>query len=214
MRLPSFFVSLLVGSIGSAVVFTAGCARESGSAPVPGAGAARANANTAQLVEVVTLARRDLAETLHLVGSLAANESAEMRTEIGGIVREIYFDEGQEVKAGQLLLKIDDAELRAQAAQVEARYNLAKLNVERSDNLSQSRTIAQSEADRARSEFAAAEAELSLIRLRLEKTEIKAPFDGVVGSRSISRRTGVSGSRMFPAGSIGSMLISEKRPKE
>ena len=151
-----------------------------------GSQAGRADANKAQVVEVVQIARRDLAETLSLVGSLAANESAEMRTEIGGIVRGIFFDEGQRVEQGALLVKIDDAELQAQAAQVEARFNLAKLNVARSENLAESRTIPQSEVDRARSEYAAAEAELSLIRLRLQKTEIRAPFDGVVGSRSIS----------------------------
>ncbi len=168
------------------VLLAAGCAKTDESRPATGSQASRADANRAQVVEVVELKKRDMTETLNLVGSLAANESAEMRTEIGGIVRGIYFDEGQQVKAGDLLLKIDDAELRAQQAQVEARFNLAKLNVERSENLSQSRTIAQSEFDRARSEFAAAEAELSLIRLRLSKTEIRAPFDGVVGSRTIS----------------------------
>ncbi|MCF3649479.1 efflux RND transporter periplasmic adaptor subunit [Synoicihabitans lomoniglobus] len=171
---------------GAALLLGSGCAKDDAKAPLTGAGAGRADARQAQVVEVVELSRRDLAETLSLVGSLAANESAQMRTEIGGIVRGIYFDEGQEVKSGDLLLKIDDAELRAQAAQVEARYNLAQLNVTRSENLSQSRTIPQSEVDRARSEFSAAEAERSLIRLRLEKTEIRAPFDGVVGSRDIS----------------------------
>lgn len=185
MRSRASQVFLSVVALAGALL-GAGCAKESGSRPVTGSQAGRADANRAQVVEVVTLKKRDLTETLNLVGSLAANESAEMRTEIGGIVRGIYFDEGQRVQAGDLLLKIDDAELRAQEAQIVARFNLAKLNVERSENLSQSRTIAQSEYDRARSEFAAAEAELTLIRLRLSKTEIRAPFDGVVGSRVIS----------------------------
>ncbi len=185
MRTLSPRASLAVIALTGAL-FASGCAKESGDRPATGSGAGRANANRAQPVEVVTLAKRDMVETLNLVGSIAANESAEMRTEIGGIVRGIYFDEGQQVKAGDLLLKIDDAELQAQQAQVEARFNLAKLNVERSENLSQSRTIAQSEYDRARSEFAAAQAELSLIRLRLSKTEIRAPFAGVVGARAIS----------------------------
>ncbi len=163
-----------------------GCGKKETGVAVGGAAAGKANANKPQVVEVITLEKRDLAETLNLVGSLAANESAAMRAEIGGIVRGIFFEEGQKVKAGDLLLKIDDQELRAQAAQIEARFNLARLNVERSESLSQSKTISQSEADRSRSEFSAAEAELSLIRLRLEKTEVRAPFDGVVGARSIS----------------------------
>jgi membrane fusion protein, multidrug efflux system len=169
-------------------LLVAGCGKPSAgsSSAGVGAGAARANANQPQAVEVTPIVRRDLAETLNLVGSLAPNESAEVRPEIGGIVRQIFFEEGQPVKRGDLLLKIDDSELRAQFAQVEARFELAKLNVARSSNLSETRTIPQSEYDRARSEFAASQAELSLLRLRLEKTEIRAPFDGIVGSRVIS----------------------------
>jgi membrane fusion protein, multidrug efflux system len=168
----------------SALLLTGCGGREKAAAP--GAGAARASAAQPQAVEVTPILRRDLAETLNLVGSLAANESAEIRPEIGGIVRQIFFEEGQPVKKGDLLLKIDDAELRAQFAQVEARFELAKLNVARSENLSETRTIPQSEFDRARSEFASAQAELSLLRLRLEKTDLRAPFDGIVGSRIIS----------------------------
>lgn len=143
-------------------------------------------ANRVQPVEVTAVERRDLADTLSLVGSLAANESAEIRPEITGIVRSIQFDEGTAVKKGDLLLKIDDAELKAQLAQVQARFELARANVERSKNLSETRTIPLSEYDKARSEYAAAQGELELLKSRLEKTEIRAPFDGVLGSRSIS----------------------------
>lgn len=181
-RIVWFQVSVLAVTAG-----LTGCAKEDPAArPVAGSGAGRANANQAQIVEVVELARRDLQETLHLVGSLAPNESAEVRAEIGGIVRGIYFEEGQRVKQGDLLVKIDDQELQAQFSQIEARYNLAQLNVTRSESLSETRTIPQSEVDRARSEHAAARAEMSLIRLRLEKTDIKAPFDGILGARTIS----------------------------
>lgn len=154
--------------------------------PGAGAGGGGGRGGQAQPVEVITLQRRDLAETVTVVGSLAPNEYAIIRPESAGLVRAIYFEEGQQVKQGDLLMKIDDSELRAQYAQVEARFNLAKANVERSENLSESRTISQSEMDRARSEFAASTAELSLLKLRLAKTEVKAPFDGVVGSRSLS----------------------------
>jgi membrane fusion protein (multidrug efflux system) len=176
-------VSLLL-AVGS--LLASGCGKKEETTALGGAGPGRANANKAQAVEVVILEKRDLTESLNLVGSLAANESAAMRAEIGGIVRGIFFEEGQRVKAGDVLLKIDDQELRAQAAQIEARFNLARLNVERSESLSQSKTISQSEVDRSRSEFSVTEAELALIRLRLEKTEVRAPFDGVVGARSIS----------------------------
>jgi membrane fusion protein (multidrug efflux system) len=137
-------------------------------------------------VEVTVVQRRDLQETLNLVGSLAANESAEIRPELAGVVRRIDFEEGGIVQAGDAMLHLDDTELQAQLAQVEARFELARLNVERSGNLSESRTIPQSEYDRARSEFAAAEAERRLLRTRLDRTVLRAPFDGTAGSRTIS----------------------------
>lgn len=158
----------------------AGCAREKSGNSTAVAG------QQAQAVEVAPVQRRDLRETLTVVGSMEANESAEIRPEIVGLVQGIYFEEGQAVKQGQLLMKIDDAELRAQYTQVEARFKLAELNVARSENLSETRTIPQSEFDRARSEFAAARAELEVLKLRIEKTSVKAPFDGVTGARRIS----------------------------
>jgi len=163
--------------------FHAGCARNKS---VEGGGAAGSPSQRVQVVEVAPVVRSDLREAMSVVGSVEANESAQIRPEISGLVQGIYFEEGQAVTRGQLLMKIDDAELRAQYAQVEARFDLATRNVERSENLSESRTIPQSEYDRARSEFAAARAELEVLKLRIEKTSVKAPFDGVTGARLIS----------------------------
>jgi len=163
-----------------------GCGKKSTAAGGPSPGRAGSGGLQKQPVEVTAAARRDLIDTLTIVGSLAANESAEIRPEIAGLVREILFTEGQAVTRGAVLVRIDDAELRAQLAQVQARYHLAELNVARSENLSETNTIPQSETDRARSEFASARAELALLQTRLEKTQVKAPFDGVVGGRVIS----------------------------
>ncbi|MDD3181019.1 MAG: efflux RND transporter periplasmic adaptor subunit [Opitutaceae bacterium] len=139
-----------------------------------------------QPVEVATIVRRDLVETLSVIGSLAANESATIRPELTGLVRSIHFDEGQRVKQGDLLLKIDDAEFRAQEAQSQARYELAQLNLQRAENLRQTQSNTQADVDRARSEASAAKSDLDLVQVRLARTEIKAPFDGMVGARSIS----------------------------
>lgn len=143
-------------------------------------------ADTPQPVEVTSLARRDLAETLNVVGSLAANESATIRPELSGLVRSIHFDEGQRVKKGDLLVKIDDSEVRAQFTQSEARFRLAELNLQRAEKLGTTQSNSLADIDRARSEFASARSELDLIKVRLDRTEIRAPFDGVVGARTIS----------------------------
>lgn len=139
-----------------------------------------------QPVEVIAVSRRDLVEALSLVGSLAPNETAQLRAEISGQIRAVRFNEGERVTSGQVLLQIDDAELRAQLAQAEAGFRLAELNLKRSQDLTEARSMSQAEADRVRSEYSSAEAALQLLRVRLAKMEIKAPFDGIAGARTVS----------------------------
>lgn len=170
----SFLLLLSLLALG----LTAGCGKKAGG-PV-------AATAPKQSVEVVQVIRRDLVESLSLVGSMAANETAQIRAEISGQVRAVHFNEGEPVKSGQVLLQIDDAELRAQLAQAEATYRLAELNLRRTEDLTQARFISQAEADRVRSEFSSAEAGLQLLRVRIAKQEIKAPFDGIAGARTVS----------------------------
>lgn len=178
MSCSSRFVFAL-GSVLFALV--AGCSKK---APV-NLGSASAAGQT-QPVEVIDVKRRDLIESLSLVGSLAPNESAQIRAEISGQVLAVLFNEGEKVRKGQVLLKIDDAELRAQLAQAEARFKLAELNYKRSQDLTEARSLSQAEADRTLSEYATAQAESQVLRVRLAKMEVKAPFDGTVGARTIS----------------------------
>lgn len=173
---PRYLLALLSGVI----ALLAGCSKETA-----GRGTAAVTAQK-QPVEVVAVERRDLVESLSLVGSLAANETAQLRAEIAGQVRSVEFNEGEHVAKGHVLLKIDDAELRAQLAQADASYQLAELNLKRSADLTQARSMSQAEADRIKSEHSSAEAALSLLRVRLSKMEIKAPFEGVVGARTVS----------------------------
>ena len=139
-----------------------------------------------QSVEVIKIARRDLSESLRVVGSLAANETATIRPEMSGLIRSIHFEEGRRVKKGDLLVKIDDLELKAQLAQSMSRHELAKLNLARAENLRQTQSNTAADVDRARSEFAAAEADIELLKVRLARTEVRAPFDGVVAARTLS----------------------------
>lgn len=158
---------------------TSGCGKKADAPPARGLVAK-------QPVEVIQVSRRDLAESLSLVGSLAPNETAQIRAEISGQVRAVLFDEGQPVKKSQLLLQIDDAELRAQLAQAESGFRLAELNLKRSEDLTQAKSMSQAEADRIRSEYSSAEAAVQLLRVRLAKMEIRAPFAGIAGARTVS----------------------------
>ncbi len=159
-------------------LFAAAC-KPSGPAPASGA-------RPPQRVEVVEVVREDLRETLEVAGSLEANESVTIHPELAGLVREITFEEGRAVEKGALLVRLDDAELRAQVEEAEARADLARINRERADMLVADRTLAQAEVDRVRSEERAARAALELLRVRLARTRIVAPTAGVLGARRLS----------------------------
>lgn len=173
-------LALLTPLLSATALVLGGCGKKAAS---PAAASAAAQV---QPVEVAPVTRRDLVESLSLVGSLAPNETAQIRAEIAGQVRAVLFEEGQTVVKDQVLLRIDDSELRAQLAQAEARFKLTELNLKRSEDLTQARSMSQAEADRTRSEYASAEAELQLLRVRLAKMEIKAPFAGIAGARTVS----------------------------
>jgi membrane fusion protein (multidrug efflux system) len=158
---------------------------------------------------VTNLVRRDLSETLSVVGSLAPNESATIRPEMSGLIRSINFDEGGVVKKGDLLVNIDDSELLAQRAQSQARHDLARLNLARAEILRATGSNTQADVDRARSEFAAAQADLALLQVRLDRTEVRAPFDGVTDARTISVGDNVGPSTVITTVSDLSRLKAE-----
>ena len=129
---------------------------------------------------------------LALSGSIEANEQVEIRSEVSGIVKTIYFQEGSNVAKGQILLKVDDIELKAQLAQAKTKESLASENERRAKLLLQKEAISQEEYDVARADHQSAKAQSQLILAQIEKTTVRAPFSGKIGLRSISPGTYVT----------------------
>ena len=126
------------------------------------------------------------ANNLSVTGSIEANEQIEVRSEISGLVRSISFEEGSTVSKGQVLLKIDDSELRAQLAQAQTKQSLAAENESRASLLLKKEAISREEYDVARADLKSTQAQTQLIQAQLAKTTIRAPFSGRIGLRSIS----------------------------
>jgi membrane fusion protein, multidrug efflux system len=137
-------------------------------------------------VNGVVLQPQPFASKLAVTGSIEANEQVEIRSEISGLVRSISFEEGSSVSKGQVLLKIDDAELRAQIAQAQTKQSLAAENERRANLLLKKEAISQEEYDVARADLKSAQAQTQLIQAQLSKTTIRAPFSGRIGLRAIS----------------------------
>jgi len=137
-------------------------------------------------VDVLTVEPRTLSERLATTGTVRANESVDLVSEIAGVAQSIRFVEGQPVEAGELLVKIDDSELQAQRDRVLHRLRLAELREQRQRELREQGVVSEQEYDLVDSERNVLRAELRLIEATLAKTEIRAPFSGVVGLRYVS----------------------------
>lgn len=139
-----------------------------------------------QPVEVMKIQTMPLRETVGLVGSIAANESAELRPEIPGTITAISFEEGAVVKHGDPLVKLDTRELEAQLAETTASFQLAEQNLTRNQTLLADSAISKLEVDAAIADHARLKAAIDLLEVRLTKSTITAPFDGTAGGRSVS----------------------------
>jgi membrane fusion protein (multidrug efflux system) len=136
---------------------------------------------TAYVVQPTNMVERVLA-----TGSLRANEEVFLASETSGRVTEILFREGSFVERGQLLLKINDADLQAQRQRTIYRIRLAEQQVERQKALLEKGGISREEFDLTQNQFSVLQAELELNDAEIAKTEIHAPFDGRLGLRHVS----------------------------
>ncbi|MBI3853579.1 MAG: efflux RND transporter periplasmic adaptor subunit [Verrucomicrobia bacterium] len=140
------------------------------------------------IVQVVAVEakRQPVAETLSLVGSVAAKEMVEIKSETDGVVQEIRFKEGLRVEKGQLLVQLDESKLAATLAEAEANFKLSRANHERAQQLYNDKLISQQEFDQAAATYNVNQASLDLKKRELKDTRIYAPFSGIVGARYVS----------------------------
>ena len=137
-------------------------------------------------VEVAVARKGTATDDLWSVGSLRSDESVQISSEVTGRIDEITFKEGDEVKEGAVLVKLDDALMKAEVADAKSRFDLAKANYERAQSLSRSGSGTERAFDEATAALETARAALQLAETRLSKLSIIAPFSGRVGLRDVS----------------------------
>ncbi|MDR2906443.1 MAG: efflux RND transporter periplasmic adaptor subunit [Bacteroidales bacterium] len=137
-------------------------------------------------VDFSVLRTRNFDETISTIGFLLSNEETDLRSEASGKITEINFTEGTRVKAGTLLVKINDKDLQAQHERAIHRQKLAEDKEARQKVLLEKDAISQEEYETALTELNSLKAETDLIKAEIERTEIRAPFDGTVGLRNVS----------------------------
>jgi membrane fusion protein, multidrug efflux system len=131
------------------------------------------------------------------VGTVLSNEAIEVRSEISGKVEKIYFSEGNRVSKNDPLLKVNDDELQARLLSAKYRKELAEKEVARQDQLYKDKLVSEREYETAVNGLNVIKAEIQLDSAQIAKTEICAPFDGVIGLRYVSEGSYLSPSTLI-----------------
>src|SRR5580704_9869103 len=124
--------------------------------------------------------------TLESVGSLTAVNGVTISTDLAGIVRQIAFESGNKVRAGDLLLRMDTTQEEAQLHQSEATRDFASVSLKRDKDLVDKHAISQSDYDNAAATFRQAQAAVDQFTALIARKTLRAPFDGVTGIRQVN----------------------------
>lgn len=137
-------------------------------------------------VEAAQVTVDTVVRTITAIGTLESNEAVVVRPEIAGRIVKIGFNEGQRVKKGTVLFLLDDSTYDASAAQAEASLDLSRKNYDRASELHKKGAGSTRTRDEALALLKVDEAKASMAMTMLDKTRIRAPFDGIVGLRKVS----------------------------
>lgn len=161
--------------------------RKGAQAPVAAVAApGPAKAGGGMPVEAEVLRSERLAREIIAVGSLRSDESVKLSPEIAGRIHSIHFSEGQAVRTGDLLFRLDDSVHAAELQQAQASLRLATSDHDRAQELFARKLVSVRERDAAAARLDMDRATVALAEARLAKTRIRAPFNGVAGLRSVS----------------------------
>lgn len=127
-----------------------------------------------------------LIDEISVSGSLAAYEEVELKNEVAGRIVKLNLPEGKFVKEGTLLVKLFDDDLQANLKKLEAQLAIQEQIQERQKELLQVSGISQNDYDQTRLHVNSIKADIDIQRALIRKTEILAPFDGIIGLRNIS----------------------------
>lgn len=136
-------------------------------------------------VEVAQVQAQSLVDDAQSVGTLRSRQSVTLRPEVSGRLVQIAFQDGAQVKAGQLLFRLDDTLQQAELSQVQAQLSIARANLRRNEELVAQNFVAQRVLDESRASLQVAEAQVQLAQARLARSRIVAPFSGTVGIRNV-----------------------------
>lgn len=187
-------------NLATAIVFTAAAALAAAAAGCSGTGEAnRGPDRRSQTTPVAAfeVGPRDLVRTVSVTGPVEPIRSVAVNAMAAGTVERVHVEEGDRVRAGQLLAELDDREIAAQSQRAEALLARADADYKRATELRARELTSEAELETARSAFATAEADAELWRTRLSFTRITAPAAGVVTAKHLERGGSVTANQQM-----------------
>jgi membrane fusion protein (multidrug efflux system) len=174
LRFFIFFIAI-------ATLFSCGSKKEK--AP---AGNAAQRQSGPLVVEGFVVRPRAVSDNIEVPGSLLPSEETQIRAEVSGRITKLNITEGSSVSKGQLLVKLFDEDLQAQLRKLEVQLQIANKTEERQRELLKISGISQQDYDLVALQVENLKADIQTVKIAIAKTEIRAPFQGKIGLRSVS----------------------------
>jgi len=138
-----------------------------------------------QAVSTIVVKKEKWQPKVDVIGSLQAAQSTELATEVNGLITQIHFKSGQTVKAGEKLLELNDAPLKAQLAQLQAAVVLARQNLTRDQAQLKINAVSRAVVESDQANLKSAEAQVKQQEALIDQKILKAPFAGKLGIRKV-----------------------------
>ena len=166
-------------------------------------------------VNVISPTMDVVTDSVSAVGSLRARDQISLTTEVSGRVVELNLNAGSRVAEGELLLRLDDRQARADRQVAEVTLADARRQLERAQRLESNNSISRSRVDELRTAADVARARMASAQTRIDNHRIEAPFAGVIGLNDISMGAYLSaGSQVATLDSTGRMELGFAVPEK
>jgi len=190
VKIGLFSLAFLAGS--GALVKLRPWDQSAKASPSPSSSARAGGAPAVVVADAVKVVLRSMESTVPATGTLVPNESVAISPELTRRVVKVSADDGQRVKKGDVLFKLDDLDLGAELSELVVKKKLAEDVESRQKKLRDEGLSSEADYEKAKSDVALASAQIASLSVTISRTQIRAPFDGTLGLRQISAGAMVS----------------------
>lgn len=165
-------------------------------------------------VDAVRVERQLLDDTIQSTGTVKARYEVELSTEVAGKITELHINEGQPVQRGDLLVKINDNDLQADLKRIKSNIEVMEESENRQRQLFERGGATQEDYDATRIQLNNLRAEMAAIEAQIERTEVRAPFDGVLGLKYVDEGSYITPStRIATLRDLGTVYLDFSVPE-